>query len=217
MPRALIVWGGWEGHRPAEMAAAVSALLVAEGYETVVTPDFAALGGPDLGRFDLVVPLITNATVESEVIKRLAAAVRGGLGLGGPHLPATAFRSSVDYQFLLGAQWVAHPGGIVDFRVDITRPDDPVMHGIVGFAYRSEQYYLHYDPSIEVLATTTFDGAHDPVTRGVTMPVVYKRHFGAGRIFYSALGHSPEEFSHPEGHKILLRGLIWASRTGKIA
>lgn len=213
MPRALIVWGGWEGHRPAEMAAAVAALLADEGMETVVTPELAALGSPELDRFDLVVPLITNAVVEGEVIKRLLAAVRSGLGIGGPHLPATAFRSSVDYHFLLGAQWVAHPGGIIDFRVDVVRPDDPVMQGIAGFAYRSEQYYLHYDPSIEVLATTTFDGTHDPVVAGVTMPVVYKRRFGAGRVFYSALGHSPEELMHPEGRKILQRGLGWACRT----
>lgn len=212
MPRALIVWGGWEGHRPREMAAAVGALLGAEGYDTVVTRDYAALGAEDIGRMDLVVPLITNDEIEREVMQRLVAAVRAGTGLGGPHLPATSFRRSVDYHFLLGAQWVAHPGNIIDFRVDVTRPDDPVMAGIGSFDYRSEQYYLHYDPSIEVLATTTFSGEQDTATAGVTMPVVYKRRFGSGRVFYSALGHSPEELDHPEARTILKRGLIWATR-----
>jgi uncharacterized protein len=177
-----------------------------------VTRDYAALGAPDIASMDLVVPVITNDEIDREVIARLTAAVRGGLGLAGAHTPTTAFRRSVEYQFLLGAQWVAHPGGIIDFRVDITRPDDPIMAGIDSFGYRSEQYYLHYDPSIEVLATTTFSGAHEPVVAGVTMPVVYKRRFGAGRIFYTALGHSPEEFAHPHLRAILRRGLLWATR-----
>jgi uncharacterized protein len=146
------------------------------------------------------------------VVERLIAAVRAGTGLAGPHLPAAAFRRSVEYQFLLGAQWVAHPGNIIDFRVDVTRPGDPVMQGIESFAYRSEQYYLHYDPSIDMLATTTFSGEHEPAAAGVTMPVVYKRRFGAGRIFYTALGHSPEELAHPAARTILTRGLRWATR-----
>ena len=212
MPRALIVWGGWDGHRPREMAKAVGKLLGAEGYDVVVTADYAALGAPDIGSMDLVVPLITHDEIEREIIMLLTAAVRNGTGLGGPHSPSTSFRRSVEYHFLLGAQWVAHPGNIIDFRVDVTRSDDPVMRGIESFEYRSEQYYLHYDPSIEVLATTTFTGKYEPAVAGVTMPVVYKRRFGAGRIFYSALGHSPEELMHPEGRTILRRGLLWATR-----
>jgi len=71
-----------------------------------------------------------------------------------------------------------------------------------------------YDPSIEVLATTTFSGAHDPVSRGVTMPVVVKRRFGAGRVSYTALGHTPAELTHPQARLILRRGLTWAARDG---
>ncbi len=184
-----------------------------------MTHEYAALGAADIGSMDLVVPLITNDEIERDVVLRLTAAVRHGTGLAGPHSPTTSFRKSVEYQFLFGAQWVAHPGGIIDFRVDVAKPGDPLMQGIEAFDYRSEQYYLHYDPSIEILATTTFTGAHEPATAGVIMPVVYKRQFGAGRIFYSALGHSPEELAHPEGRTILRRGLLWATRgnTGNIA
>ena len=105
-----------------------------------------------------------------------------------------------------------HPGNIIDFRVAVTRQDDPVMEGIPDFDYRSEQYYLHYDPTVEILATTTFTGAYDPAARNVVMPVVFKRHFGAGRIFYSALGHVAAEFDHPYMPLILRRGLSWATR-----
>jgi type 1 glutamine amidotransferase len=50
----------------------------------------------------------------------------------------------------------------------------------------------------------------------VTMPVVFKRHFGAGRVFYSALGHIAAEFDHPYMPLILRRGLSWAARTSTV-
>jgi type 1 glutamine amidotransferase len=213
MPRALIVWGGWDGHKPRETAELLRQMLVSHDYDVVVTADIAALGAPDIGTMDLVIPYLTNAEIEKQTVLNLTAAVRAGTGLAGHHAAlATSFRSSTDFHFLTGVQWVAHPGNIIDFRVEIARPDDPLVAGIADFGYRSEQYYLHYDPSIEILATTTFTGEHDPVTAGVTMPVVFKRRFGEGRIFYSALGHVPQELSHPAARAFLERGLLWATR-----
>jgi len=86
------------------------------------------------------------------------------------------------------------------------------MAGIPDFDYRSEQYYLHYDPSVEILATTRFSGEYDSAARNVTMPVAFKRQFGQGRVFYSALGHVASEFDHPYMRLILRRGLSWAAR-----
>ena len=151
--------------------------------------------------------------IEKEEVSNLTAAIEGGVGLAGHHGGmADAFRDAVDYQFMVGGQWVAHPGNIIDYRVDITRPDDPVMAGVNGFAYRSEQYYMHVDPSNEVLATTTFTGEHASWINGVTMPVVWKRQHGKGRVFYSSLGHVSAEFQVSEMATILRRGINWAAR-----
>jgi type 1 glutamine amidotransferase len=139
--------------------------------------------------------------------------VRGGVGLAGYHgCMGDAFRDSVDYQFMCGGQWVAHPGNVIDYRVDVTKPDDPIMQGISSFPYHSEQYYMHVDPSNEVLATTTFSGEHAPWIKGVVMPVVWKRKHGLGRVFYSSLGHVSAEFGVPEMKTILERGMLWAAR-----
>jgi type 1 glutamine amidotransferase len=86
------------------------------------------------------------------------------------------------------------------------------MKGIGDFDYRSEQYYMHVDPSNEVLATTTFTGEHAPWIDGVVMPVAWKRRHGKGRVFYSALGHVASEFQVPQMRKILERGMLWAAR-----
>lgn len=123
-----------------------------------------------------------------------------------------SFRNEPDYQFMTGGQWVAHPGDIIDYRVVITKPDDPITRGISDFAYRSEQYYMHVDPSNEVLATTTFTDEHFPGIGGVDMPVVWKRRYGAGKVFYSSLGHTADEFAMPEMAVIVERGLLWAAR-----
>ena len=172
------------------------------------------LADPAIRSFDLIVPVCTMMTAQKAEIENLTAAVEGGVGFGGYHHMADAFRNETRYQFMVGGQFVAHPGNIIDFRVEVTKPDDPVMQGIVNFAYRSEQYYLHVDPSNEVLATTRFSGEHAFWTEGVVMPVVWKRRHGKGRVFYSSLGHVPAELEMPQVRTILERGLLWAAGQG---
>lgn len=161
----------------------------------------------------LIVPITTMSKIEKEELTMLTTAIKGGVGLGGFHGGmGDAFRDVPEYQFMCGGQWVAHPGNIIDYRIDVTRPDDPVMEGIDSFAYRSEQYYMHVDPSNEVLATTTFSAEHAEWIEGTVMPVVWKRRYGAGRVFYSALGHVASEFDVPQMKTILRRGLSWAAK-----
>ena len=54
--------------------------------------------------------------------------------------------------------------------------------------------------------------AYAPWVEGVVMPVVWKRHHDAGRVFYSALGHVAKEFEVPEMRTLFERGMLWASR-----
>ncbi len=213
MRKAIVVWGGWKGHEPEECAGVVGDILRKSGFSTEVTGDLGIFGSPDIAKADLLVPIITGEKLEKAHADALVEAVRGGLGLGGPHgALATSFKESAPFRYVSGVTWVSHPGNIIDFRVNITRQNDPVVEGIPDFDYRSEQYYLHYDPTVEVLATTTFSGEHDEAVRNVVMPVVFKRHFGQGRVFYSALGHVAAEYEHPHMREILRRGLLWAAR-----
>jgi type 1 glutamine amidotransferase len=162
---------------------------------------------------DLIVPIFTKASIAEDEVFGLGNAISAGVGLAGYHGGmCDAFRDSTDYQFICGGQWVAHPGNILDYRVDITKPDDPVMAGLKSFSYRSEQYYMHVDPSNEVLATTTFSGENAFWINGVVMPVVWKRRHGMGRVFYSSLGHVVREFDVPEMKTILTRGMLWAAK-----
>ena len=155
MREALIVWGGWSGHEPEQCAAIIKTMLEEDGFKVYVENTTEAFADPSIKDLSLIVPIFTMSKIEKEEVSNLVAAVQGGVGLAGYHGGmGDAFRDAVDYQFMVGGQWVAHPGNIIDYRVDITRSDDPVMAGIESFAYHSEQYYMHVDPSNEVLATT---------------------------------------------------------------
>ena len=213
MKQALIVFGGWAGHQPKECAEIVARMLRDDGMEVVMENTTEAFTDPKLAEFSLIVPIVTMSTIEKEEIDNLSAAVQSGVGLAGFHGGmGDSFRNEVKFQFMVGGQWVAHPGNVIDYSVQITRPDDPVMEGLHDFAYRSEQYYMHTDPNNEVLATTTFDGQHAGWIDGHVMPVVWKRKHGAGRVFYSSLGHQAVEFDVPEMATIVRRGMQWAAR-----
>lgn len=211
--KALIVWGGWEGHTPDRSAEVVRNLLEAHDFEVQVENSTSAYLDPAIHQLNLIVPMVTMSSIAKEEVENLCAAVKGGVGLGGFHgLMCDSFRNEVEYQFMTGGQWVSHPGNIIDYRVNISKPNDPLVQNIGDFDYRSEQYYMHIDPANDVLATTTFDGTHCDFIKGVVMPVVWKKVYGRARVFYSALGHSADEFAVPQMKEIVRRGLLWAAR-----
>lgn len=213
MKKALIVWGGWEGHTPEAAAHVVGDMLQADGFQVEISNTTRAFADTTLHELSLIVPIITQSKAETSEIANLTSAIESGVGLGGFHGGmGDSFRDVVDYQFMVGGQWVAHPGDIIDYQVNITDEQDPITEGIGDFDYRSEQYYMHVDPANQILATTTFSGEHAPWTKGTIMPVVWKRQHGAGRVFYSALGHTADEFAVPQMKEILRRGLNWAAR-----
>ena len=213
--KAIMVWGGWEGHEPKQCADIFAPILEAEGFAVTISDTLDTYKDQDLmAEQDLVVPTWTMGQIEREQEQGLLAAVDSGVGIAGWHGGmADSFRNNTTYQFMVGGQFVAHPDGIIDYTVNIAAPDDPIVAGLDDFQMHSEQYYMHTDPSNEVLATTTLEGRQSaPWVNGTVMPVVWKRAWGAGRVFYSSLGHVARDFDVPEAREIQRRGMLWASR-----
>lgn len=211
---ALIVWGGWEGHEPEQGAYLFASFLREHDYDVEISHTLDAyLNAAKLSSVNLIVPIWTMDTITPEQEKSLLNAVKKGAGIAGWHgCMADSFRNSTEYQFMVGGQWVAHPGNIIDYDVHITNSDDPITAGLHDFHMHSEQYYMHVDPLNEVLATTTFSGEYAPWIAGCVMPVVWKKRWGQGRVFYSSLGHVRRDFDVPEALEIMKRGMLWASR-----
>ena len=212
--QALMVWGGWDGHEPKQCVDIFAPFLREQGYDVEIYDNLDVyLQTEKMMALDLVVPVWTMGTITQEQEKGLLEAIKRGVGIAGWHGGmADSFRNNTEYQFMVGGQWVAHPGGVIDYDVNILDHDDPVTAGLSDFHMQSEQYYMHVDPSNKVLATTTFNGEHAPWIDGTVMPVVWKRMWGAGRVFYASLGHVTKDFDVPEARTIVQRGMLWASR-----
>ena len=214
MKRVLIVWGGWPGHEPKQCADVFGPLLQTKGYDVEVSDTLDTyLDSAKMRALDLIVPIWTMGTISNEQEAALLDAVKSGVGIAGWHGGmADSYRNNVKYQWMVGGQWVSHPDGICDYEVNIIDHNDPITRGLGDFKMHSEQYYMHVDPSNTVLATTTFHSPAAPWTEGTVMPVVWKRKWGKGRVFYNSVGHVARDFDVPEAKEMQLRGMLWASR-----
>ena len=222
MKRALIVWGGWDGHEPKQVGEIVDGLLKKHGFEVEIADTLEPLADVEkLKQLDLIVPVWTMGKIEKEQAEAVSEAVASGVGIAGCHGGmCDAFRESVLWQFITGGNWVAHPGGDgVEYVVNIRNSSSVLVDGIKDFTVRSEQYYLHVDPAVEVLATTRFPTVtwYHSSNRQVDMPVIWTKRWGHGRVYYTSLGHHADIFDIPEALETLRRGLLWAAEGKQIA
>jgi type 1 glutamine amidotransferase len=220
--KALIVWGGWLGHEPEQVAAVYERELKAAGFETEVSDTLEALEDVEkLKALHLICPVWTMGEISREQVAAASEAVANGTGIAGCHGGmCDAFRTSVLWQFMTGGNWVAHPGGDgVEYEVNVKQSSSPLVAGIQDFKVSSEQYYLHVDPAVEVLATTRFPTVtwyHSP-NGVVDMPVAWTKRWGVGRVYYNSLGHHADIFDIPEALELMRRGLLWAAEGKDLA
>lgn len=214
--RALVVWGGWLGHEPEQVAAIFKDVLESDGFEVKVSDTLESFADADkLAALDLIVPVWTMGQIEQAWARNVSTAVQSGVGIAGCHGGmCDSFRMNVDWQFMTGGQWVAHPGNDgVEYTVNIKTDSGPILEGIDDFTVKSEQYYLHVDPAVEVLATTRFPVAPGPhsLNKPVDMPVVWTKRWGAGRVYYCSLGHKADIVDMPQVKLMMRRGFRWAA------
>lgn len=210
--KVLYVWGGWMGHEPDKCRDIFVPWMQSEGASVIVSDTLDSYLNYDLkNEFDLIVQAWTMGQIQNKQEQALLNAVKAGVGIAGWHGGlGDSFRNNTEYQFMVGGQWVAHPGGVIDYRVNIVDKNDPVTAGLADFDMHSEQYYMHVDPNVKVLATTTFTGQYADWIDGLVMPVAWKKYYGKGRVFYSSLGHVASDFNVPQALEIQKRGILWA-------
>jgi type 1 glutamine amidotransferase len=215
--KALIVWGGWDGHQPKAVAGIFEKLLKEEGFDVTVSESLDSFNDrAKLEALNLIVPCWTAGTLSGDQQGNVCGAVASGVGIAGCHGGmCDAFRNACEYQFMTGGQWVAHPGNDqTKYTVKMGPTTSPITEGIKDFPVSSEQYYMHVDPAIKVLATTHFPVADGPhVGNGpLEMPVVWTKVYGKGKVFYSSLGHTPAVVEAEPHLTILRRGCNWAAK-----
>ena len=234
----LFVYGGTI-HSPKESADLFVPILKAEGAKVRVFDNFSVYEDEKLmSETDLIIQAFTDffTPVEDRMndkqFKGLQIAILNGTGFSGWHGGLGASNKvNQRYQFMVGGQFVSHPGGITNYKVKIIDSKDLITKDMSDFLVKnSEQYYMLVDPNIKVLAVSEFmkDTYHksdslklekidyldidvENEIKGSVMPVVWKKYYGKGRIFYSSIGHNLSDFDIPEVMNIQMRGFRWAS------
>ena len=218
--KALIVWGGWDGHEPEQVADLFAEILRGEDFEVEVSGTLDAFcDAQKVAELNLIVPVVTMSEIRNDQLDPVLAAVRDhGVGLAGCHGGmCDAFRAATEWQFMTGGQWVAHPGNDgVEYKVVIDKAvQSPITDGLGGFMVTSEQYYLHTDPGNRVLAYTEFPHPHHGGPHEgnpCRMPQVWTKMYGSGRVFYNALGHNRAVLEEATPKELMRRGFLWAAK-----
>jgi len=214
--KAIIIAGGWEGHEPIKVAELFKEMLEKHNFRVEISQTLESYSDADnLKKYDLIVPCWTMAQLPDGYEKNISEALSNGTGMAGCHGGmCDSFRSNTEWQFMTGAQWVSHPGGIFEYKVNIKKSSSsPVIQGAEDFVIKSEQYYLHIDPAVEVLATTKFEVTSEPhsANGAVDMPVIFTKKWGKGRIFYFSIGHTAKDFENESAKKLMENGMLWAA------
>jgi type 1 glutamine amidotransferase len=220
--KALIVWGGWDGHEPEQVADVFKRTLENENFAVEMSDTLEAFEDVEkLHTLHLIVPIWTMGEISDPQCKAVSEAVANGTGIAGCHGGmCDAFRQSVQWQFMTGGNWVSHPGGDgIKYMVNIKHSSSSIVTGLKDFQVKSEQYYLHVDPAIEVLATTRFPTVtrYHSANGEVDVPIAWTKRWGVGRVFYNSLGHHADIFDIPEALELMRRGFLWAAEGKDIA
>lgn len=211
--KVLVVWGGWEGHKPELFASHVENWLITEKADYKINNGLDAYDDYDeLIKYDLIIQSVTMDEISKEQEENLLKAVLSGVGIAGAHGGLVdSFRKNTNYQFMIGGQWVAHPGNIIKYKVKML--EDELTSGLSDFEIVSEQYYMHYDPNVKIIAETKFNDEIYPWINNVVMPIAWKKMYGKGKVFFISIGHDPDEFMvYKDGWELLTRGFMWAVR-----
>ena len=224
MKKALIVWGGWDGHEPKQVGERFAACLKSEGFAVEVSDTLDAfLDLENLKAQDIIIPVWTMGSITNDQCKNVVEAVGGyGVGLAGCHGGmCDSFRQDVEWQFMTGGQWVSHPGGDgVKYKVNLKPGSScPITEGLNDFYVSSEQYYVHIDPAVQVIATTRYPvvNYYHASNGEADVAVAWTKRWGHGRVYYSSLGHHDDVFDGYEAMEMMRRGFLWAAEGKAIA
>lgn len=205
MKRVLIIWGGWEGHNPENVANKLKELLMDRGYMVDSTSRLGALLNGNLNDYSVIIP-VWSCGIEGDIyLTQLIKAVESGVGIMAFHGGIDWF-STEKYYEMIGALYLYDT---LPEKYTVEVMDDHVItDGINDFDVVSEKYFMQMDPTNNVLATAYYNE--------MNTPVMWTKNHKEGRVFYSTLAHSEEEvFSEPH-QTILLNAVDWCAKNSDI-
>lgn len=212
MAARLLVYTRTADYRHDSIPDAVAAVRSLDGFTGDATEDPAALEQP-LQRYAAVVFLSTSGEVLTPAGRdRLAGYVEAGGGFAGVHAAACAEYGWPYYGRLLGARFARHPA-YQPGRVVVEDPAHPATrHLPADWDLTDEWYDFESSPrgAVRVLLRAD-ESSYEGGGMGEDHPLAWCREQGAGRVFYTALGHASDVYADPAFRAHLAGGLEWAA------
>jgi type 1 glutamine amidotransferase len=188
-------------------------------FEVIATEDLSEFSSGNLARYAAVM-FYTSGEIPMSGVQKAALLdfVRSGRGFLGVHSATDTFYAWPDYLDLIGGYFNGHPWhqGVT---IEVADAADPVVaflgpslqlndeiYQISDFDYRGSRVLLRLDQGSVDLGKA---GVHQ---RFYGWPLAWTRSFGAGRVFYSALGHEPSVWQDPRYQQILTNAILWCTR-----
>ncbi|MFB9348839.1 ThuA domain-containing protein [Streptomyces heliomycini] len=214
---ALLVYTRTADYRHDSIPAGVAALRALGDLTVDATEDPAALEAP-LDRYAAVVFLSTSGEVLTPAGReRLAEYVERGGGFAGVHAAACTEYDWPYYGDLLGARFDRHPA-FQPGRVVTEDHDHPATRHLPAvWDFTDEWYDFRTDPraaGVRVLLRAD-ESSYEGAGTGPGHPLAWCRGQGAGRVFYTALGHAAEAYGDPAFRAHLRGGIGWAAGAGE--
>ncbi|OIJ63386.1 ThuA domain-containing protein [Streptomyces mangrovisoli] len=210
----LLVYTRTTDYRHESIPYGVAALAWHGAFEVDHTEDPAALERP-LDPYAAVVFLSTSGEVLTPAGReRLARHVESGGGFAGVHAAACTEYDWPYYGELLGARFTRHPE-LQPGDALVADPGHPATRHLPAVWTRTDEWY-DFDAAprgpVRVLLRAD-ESSYDGGGMGEDHPLAWCRTQGAGRVFYTALGHAPAAYEDEDFLAHLYGGVGWAART----
>lgn len=165
--------------------------------------------------------------------KALLDAVHNGLGFVGVHAASDTFHTEPDppdlsnryvahgnqsdpYLRMVGGEFITHGSTprLQTANLIVKDMKFPGLEGVASPVSFTEEWYSLKDfvPDLHVILTLDTQGMKGECYQRASYPVTWARMNGKGRVFYTAMGDRPENWSNPFFVNLLGGGIRWAIR-----
>jgi uncharacterized protein len=167
----------------------------------------------DLAAYDAIAFFTSGNAISEAGKKNLLDAIHAGKGFVGIHAATDTFRSADvgPYIAMLGGEFLAH-GEQQSATMKVVDPSFPGIDRLGdGFSMTDEWYAFHkFAPNLHVILLQQTTDMHGVQYQRPPYPATWARIHGAGRVFYTSMGHREDVWTNPTFQQVLLGGLAWA-------
>jgi uncharacterized protein len=186
-------------------------------FDVTATEDVSALSAENLARYAAVMFYTTGELpMSAEQKAALLDFVRSGRGFVGVHSATDTFYEWPDYRALIGGTFDGHPWH-QSVRIDVTDPSDALVSFLGrAFQIKDEIYQIRdFDEQGSHVLLRLDEKSVDLAREGVHQqpygwPLAWRRSYGQGRVFYTALGHEQAVWRDARYQQLLLNAIRWS-------